>query len=77
MKKILGRIIIVIPAIALQIVWFYLTLSFLRKITGGYIVDIVNGLFTVLAVFFVTRLIARRDESTYKLYMVLRITILK
>ncbi len=76
MKKILGRIIIVIPAIALQIAWFYLTLSFLRKITGGYIVDIVNGLFTVLAVFFVTRLIARRDESTYKLLWVLVIVAL-
>ena len=76
MKKIIGRIIIVIPALALQVVWFYLTLGLLNKVTKGHLGGIINGIFTVLAVFFVTRLIARRDESSYKLLWVLVIVAL-
>ncbi|WP_026660484.1 cardiolipin synthase [Butyrivibrio sp. AC2005] len=67
MKKILGRIIIVLPVLAIQIGWLYLTLVQFNRITNGHLADIVNGIFTVLAVFFVVRLIARRDESSYKL----------
>ena len=76
MKKIIGRIIIVIPALALQVVWFYLTLGLLNKVTKGHLGEIINGIFTVLAVFFVARLIARRDESSYKLLWVLVIVAL-
>ncbi len=76
MKKIIGRIIIVIPALALQVFWFYLTLGLLNKVTKGHLGEIINGIFTVLAVFFVARLIARRDESSYKLLWVLVIVAL-
>ncbi len=76
MKKIIGRIIIVIPALALQVVWFYLTLGLLNRVTKGHLGEIINGIFTVLAVFFVARLIARRDESSYKLLWVLVIVAL-
>lgn len=67
MKKILGRIIIVLPVLAIQIGWLYLILVRFNRITNGHLADIVNGIFTVLAVFFVARLITRRDESSYKL----------
>ncbi len=76
MKKIIGRVIIVIPALALQVVWFYLTLGVLNRVTKGHLGEIINGIFTVLAVFFVVRLISRRDESSYKLLWVLVIVAL-
>ncbi len=76
MKKIFGRIIIVIPALALQVLWFYLTLVVLARLTNGHLGEILDAVFSILAVFFVTRLIAKMDESTYKLLWVLVIVAL-
>ena len=71
MKRILGRILIVIPAIALQIAWYYLLLGGLDKVMHGHLSTIIDGLFTVLAVLFVLSLVTKRDESSYKLLWVI------
>ncbi len=70
MKKILGRILIVIPAIMLQLLWYSAMLGLLNSILHGYLANILNTIFSVLAVIFVTVLIERRDESSYKLLWV-------
>ena len=71
MKKILGRIIIVVPAIALQAFWYMIVLGFLNNLLNEHLVDALNALFSVLAVVFVTGLVAKRDESSYKLLWVM------
>jgi len=73
MKKILGRILIVVPAIALQIGFYILVLMLLDSVLGGNLGDIISVAFTVLAVIFVTYLVAKRDESSYKLIWVVLI----
>lgn len=67
MKKIIGRVLMVLPPIALQVVWYYLAIVLLEKIFGGYLSDIVTVVFTILAVLFVVHLVGKRDESSYKL----------
>ncbi len=71
MKKILGRIIIVVPAIALQVFWYMIVLGLLNDLLNEHLVDALNALFSVLAVVFVTGLVAKRDESSYKLLWVM------
>ncbi len=71
MKKIFGRILIVLPAIAVQLIWFYLIIVGLNRILHGYLGTIISIVFTVLAVVFVTNLVAKRDESSYKLLWVM------
>lgn len=71
MKKILGRIIIVVPAIALQVFWYMIVLGLLNDLLNEHLVDALNALFYVLAVVFVTGLVAKRDESSYKLLWVM------
>ena len=71
MKKILGRILVIIPAVALQLLWYMFALQFLNGLFAGHLGDIVSVLFTVLAVVFVSYLVAERDESSYKLLWVL------
>lgn len=67
MKKILGRIIIVIPAIALQVLWHFVIFGLLHRLFHGYLWNAINALLSILAVVFVTSLVAKRDESSYKL----------
>jgi cardiolipin synthase len=67
MKKIIGRVLMVLPPIALQVVWYYLAIVLLEKVFGGYLSDIVTVVFTILAVLFVVHLVGKRDESSYKL----------
>jgi len=71
MKKFLGRIIIVFPAIALQLLWYVVALTILDNVFAGYLDDIISISFTVLAVFFVAAIVAKRDESSYKLLWVI------
>ena len=71
MKKILGRIIIVIPAIALQALWYLVMLGFLNNLFDGYLWNAINALLSVLAFVFVTGLVAKHDESSYKLLWVM------
>ena len=71
MKKILGRIIIVIPAIALQAFWYFVLFGFLNNLFQGYLWNAINALLSILAVIFVTGLVTKRDESSYKLLWVM------
>lgn len=73
MKKILGRIIIVIPAITLQALWYFVTFGLLNSLFHGYLWNAINALLSILAVVFVTGLVAKRDESSYKLLWVMLI----
>lgn len=67
MKKILGRALIVIPAVALQIFWYLVIFGLLSGLLNRQLVAAINALFSVLAVVFVVTLAAKRDESSYKL----------
>lgn len=71
MKKILARIMIVIPAIVLQMVWYFIALGWLNNLFREHLWEVLNALFSVLAVIFVTGLVAKRDESSYKLLWVM------
>lgn len=73
MKKILGRIMIVIPAIALQVLWYCLMFGLLNNLFRGYLWNAINALLSILAFVFVTGLVAKRDESSYKLLWVMLI----
>ena len=70
-KKLLARIMIVIPAIILQVVWYFIALGWLNNLFREHLWEILNALFSVLAVIFVTGLVAKRDESSYKLLWVM------
>ena len=71
MKKVLGRIVIVLPAVILQVLWYLLVLGLLNNLFQEYIWDALNIVLSILAVVFVTGLIAKRDESSYKLLWVM------
>lgn len=73
MKKILGRMIIVIPAIALQTLWYMVVFGLLNSLFHGYLWNAINALLSILAVVFVTGLVTKRDESSYKLLWVMLI----
>ena len=73
MKKILGRIMIVIPAIALQALWYCVMFGLLNSLFHGYLWNAINALLSILAVVFVTGLVTKRDESSYKLLWVMLI----
>ena len=76
LKKILGRVLVVIPAIALQVFWFYIFLGGLDKIMQGRLVNIINLLLGILAVLFVLNLISKRDESSYKILWIIVILVM-
>ena len=71
MKKIFGRIAIVLPAILLQGLWYYMILKFLDNLFLGHLGYILNGLLSILAVLFVSSLVTKRAESSYKLLWVI------
>ena len=71
MKKILGRIVIVLPAIILQVLWYFIMLGWLNDLFNEHLWDVLNGLLSILAVIFVTGLVTKRDESSYKLLWVM------
>lgn len=54
MKKILGRILIVIPAIVLQVSWYCIMLGLLNNLFHAYLWDVLNAALSILAVVFVT-----------------------
>ena len=73
MKKIIGRVLVVLPPIALQAAWYVLLFTVLNKIFNGYLTDIITVVFTILAFFFVLYLVTKRGESSYKLLWVITI----
>ena len=67
MKKILGRTLVVLPAVALQIVWYVIFLGGLNKLMNGHLREIIGTLFSFIAVLAVLVLVSKRDEGSYKL----------
>ena len=76
MKKILGRILIVIPAICLQVFWYYLILGGLDFLMKGHLGDIIRTAFTLVSVFIVLKLVSERDEPSYKLLWIIIILVM-
>ncbi len=75
MKKLLGRILVVIPAVTLQVLWYLIVFGALDTLTKGILSDVLSIVFTILAVLFVVSLVSRRDESSYKLLWVIVILV--
>ena len=71
MKKVFGRILMVVPAIVLQALWYCVLLGFLDELLKQQLWTLLNGVFSILAVVFVVSLVSRRDESSYKLLWVM------
>ncbi|MDO4466297.1 MAG: cardiolipin synthase [Bacillota bacterium] len=65
-KKIVLRIIGLLPAVFLQILWFILLLTFL----SNYI-ELLSVIVTILSFFFVLYLISAREETSYKIMWLL------
>lgn len=68
MRKILNRILIVIPAVALQALWLLLLTKWLAPYSA-----LIASLLSIVAVFLVLFIVIKRDESTYKLLWLLAI----
>lgn len=66
MKKVVGRILVVIPAAAVQVLWIYL----LTRWLAPYAALLSLGL-SIAAFLFVLYLIIKREESTYKILWLL------
>lgn len=66
MRKILNRILIVIPAVALQALWLLLLTKWLAPYS-----TLIASLLSIVAVFLVLFIVIKRDESTYKLLWLL------
>lgn len=71
MKKILGRIIVVLPAVSLQIAWYIIILRDLNNLLNGHLRDIIGTVLYVIAVLIVLGLVSKRDEGSYKLVWVI------
>ena len=68
MHMILRRVFTVIPAVALQVLWLYLTLTWLAPWAGA-----IALILSILSFIFVLYLITKRDEGTYKIIWLLLI----
>lgn len=66
MRRILNRILIVIPAVALQALWLLLLTKWLAPYS-----TLIASLLSIVAVFLVLFIVIKRDESTYKLLWLL------
>lgn len=69
MKKVLGRLIIVIPAVIIQILWMNFLYNQLNNSAP------VTVLLTILAFLFVIYIINKRDETSYKILWLITILI--
>ena len=66
MGKIMRRVLIVVPAVALQVLWHVLLVKWLAPYA-----PLIVSLLSVAAVFMVLFIVIKRDESTYKLLWLL------
>ncbi len=62
MKKILGRLVVILPIFALQILWFCLIFLILSNFT-----ELLMFVLGILSVVFSLYIITKRDEGTYKI----------
>ena len=70
MRRIIRRILVIIPAVALEGVWIYALLTWIRPWAG--IIEIVLSFLSVLFVFY---LLTKHDEDTYKILWLLIILV--
>ena len=61
MKKVLTRVIAIIPAVLIQLLWLFVLLRWLSPYTAA-----VHLLLSVFAILFVLYIISNRNEGTYK-----------
>ena len=73
MKKIIGRVVVVLIPVILQIAWYVMLFAVIDRGLYGYLGDIITIVFTILAVLFVLMLVSKREESSYKLLWVITI----
>lgn len=66
MGKIMRRVLVVVPAVALQVLWHVLLVKWLSPYA-----PLIVSLVSVAAVFMVLFIVIKRDESTYKLLWLL------
>ena len=71
MKKIIGRLVIVVPAVLLQVFWYLVLLGLMDNLLNEHLGDVLNAVFSILAVIFVMGLVTKRDEGAYKLLWVM------
>ena len=66
MKKVIRRVLILIPAVLLQLLWLFLLVHWLAPWAG--LINLALSIFALLAVLFI---ITKRDEGTYKILWLL------
>ncbi len=66
MRKILGRVVVILPAILLQALWLFILFGWLAPWA-----TLINLGLSVLAFLFVLYLVIKQDESTYKILWLL------
>lgn len=71
MKNILGRLIIIIPALAIQAVWYIFMISFFREFS-----TVIASVLTILAAVLVLYLVSKVDESSYKILWIIIILVM-
>ncbi len=62
MKRIISRVILILPAIALQILWYWCLITILKDYIPLFI-----ELLSLLSVILVLYIVSKRDESSYKI----------
>ena len=66
MRRILTRVLVAVPAVALQVAWLLLLASWLAPWAA-----VINLILSVLALLFVLYLITKLEEPTYKILWLL------
>ena len=71
MKNIIGRLIIIIPALTIQGLWYVFMIAFFKEFF-----TVITALMTVLAAVFVLYLVSKVDESSYKILWIIIILVM-
>ena len=70
MRKIIERLIAILPAILLQILWYYIVYRILKD--NNIALNIVK----IIGMLLILKLIFEREESTYKILLIIIIIIM-
>ena len=70
MSRIIRRILVIIPAVALEVLWIYALLTWIRPWAG-----LIETILSFLSVLFVFYLLTKHDEDTYKILWLLIILV--
>ncbi len=66
MTKIIRRVLTILPAVLLQVLWFYILFTWLARWAG-----LISTLLAILSFLFVLYLITKQEEGTYKILWLL------